>query len=97
MIGETLYKKNSWSKMSSRGRSKKTTKKEDLPKEVITACCTNNSDAVREWLEKCSSIDACSGLADLLQGANVEARFHGGEIIQNCLKDNPLNDITLLH
>jgi hypothetical protein len=66
--------------MSSRSRPgrAKASKKEELPKEVVTACCTNNLDVVKDWITKCSSIDACSGLADLLQGATVEARFHGG-------------------
>jgi len=64
--------------MARRGRTE-TIATSDLPREVIEACCTNHIEPVRAWLKKGSLIDAKTGLPDLMEGADVTARFHGGD------------------
>jgi hypothetical protein len=52
----------------------------DLPRSVIEACCTNKLPPLQEWLASGAvRVDACCGLPDLAVGAEVMARFHGGD------------------
>ena len=58
-------------------RRKKST---ELPRSVVEAACKDEVATVRAWLdERSNDVNATLKLPDLLVGANVEARFHGGD------------------
>jgi hypothetical protein len=53
---------------------------EGLPAAIVEACCQNNVATVKAWLaDGTCDVDATKALPNLLEGALVEARFHGGE------------------